>query len=535
MQRLLFLLFFFLSQTVHAQQQFQITFYEQPFSAGSKLNYSPDGGYLLSGRSMGSGTGYLDLRKLRHDFSSSWNKSFYISDSVIIPEGFAETINYQITGIATHLLNHNQPREASELLIYKVDSSGNYLWNKKFALGYSLRPSSILNMPDGTFYICSRHYPTSATDFSDIIISRHDVNGNALWAKKIAGSTDELPVEMIRTSDDKLAIAGTASGFAMGSHFFLSKLDTSGNYLWFTNYILSTTDTCRTFLQTNDGGFLMVGSGGTRGQDVLLIKADINGTIQISKSFTLGFGSNYMFSDGLRVLNTADGGYILSGTTRLASGNTDPFIFTIKISQNLVVEWYNSYGFTHENDLQGILQTSDRGYLLGGSRRISGSGQMSSLIIKTDSLGESGCLETGIDLLEQYENPLSFSPGPLQSTIQLNYSFSNLQILSPTLVTDTSCAIITSLNTVLKSDLFIHAYPQPFRDQFMIELDKQLLNGTYTIQLYSQIGDKIKAEIRQIDENKFSFHVPDAVSGLYYLHLSGNSDIVWRKKIICIR
>ena len=48
-------------------------------------------------------------------------------------------------------------------------------------------------------------------------------------------------------------------------------------------------DTCRSIIQTNDGGYLMVGTGGTNGQDIPIMKTDANGFLQFSRTCDLSF------------------------------------------------------------------------------------------------------------------------------------------------------------------------------------------------------------------------------------------------------
>jgi len=74
------------------------------------------------------------------------------------------------------------------------------------------------------------------------------------------------------------------------------------------------------------------------------------------------------------IYQTSDGGYIVGGSTWSGSGinksetsRGGQDIWIIKLNTNGVKEWEKTFGSSGDDGLNSIQQTSDGGYILGGS------------------------------------------------------------------------------------------------------------------------------------------------------------------------
>lgn len=160
--------------------------------------------------------------------------------------------------------------------------------------------------------------------------------------------------------------------------------------------------------QTSDGGYILGGASystlsGDKTEDNLgiidywVVKLDSSGNIEWQN--TIG-GSDWdeLFS----VLQTSDGGYILGGESRSnisgdktanCKGGNDYWL--IKLDDTGNIQWQKTIGGSSEDDLFGVRQTPDHGYVLAGSSysNISGDktensfGSTDYWIVKTDSIG----------------------------------------------------------------------------------------------------------------------------------------------------
>ena len=94
--------------------------------------------------------------------------------------------------------------------------------------------------------------------------------------------------------------------------------------------------------------------------------------------FIYGFSAPYLVSS-ITVQETADGGYILGGTSTW----DDPYL--IKINSEGFRIWERRYTSVADNVCEFVLQTSDLGFVMVGYTS-EGNGDV--LLIKTDSLGD---------------------------------------------------------------------------------------------------------------------------------------------------
>ena len=127
--------------------------------------------------------------------------------------------------------------------------------------------------------------------------------------------------------------------------------------------------------QTSDGGFIITGFTRTSEGDVdlLLIKTDENGQEDWVQTFG-GSGDSF----GSSVLQTNDGGYIVTGTTASFNGNwygdydyppEIPYssMYLLKTNENGEEEWSRTLGGVYDDDGYSVKQTPDGGYIISGA------------------------------------------------------------------------------------------------------------------------------------------------------------------------
>ncbi|WP_179344497.1 autotransporter outer membrane beta-barrel domain-containing protein [Winogradskyella ursingii] len=100
----------------------------------------------------------------------------------------------------------------------------------------------------------------------DYWILKFDANDTLQWQKTYGGSGDDRGNSIIQTNDGGYAVLGTSnsndndvSGNSGMQDFWLAKLDVSGNLVWQTSYGYQGSDTGTSVIQTNDQGFLILG------------------------------------------------------------------------------------------------------------------------------------------------------------------------------------------------------------------------------------------------------------------------------------
>ncbi|RPH92343.1 hypothetical protein EHM69_12945, partial [candidate division KSB1 bacterium] len=153
--------------------------------------------------------------------------------------------------------------------------------------------------------------------------------------------------------------------------------------LWTHTYGGSGYDGAGCIQQTADGGYILTGTTDSFGaglHDFYLVKTDSQGQPLWTRTYG---GNNH---DRARcVQQTSDGGYILAGTTwSFGAGIYD--LFVVKTNALGDTLWTHTYGGNYENEAFSVRQTADGGYVVCGLK-YSVSNYNDAYIVKTDSQG----------------------------------------------------------------------------------------------------------------------------------------------------
>jgi hypothetical protein len=225
------------------------------------------------------------------------------------------------------------------------------------------------------------------------------------WLKCYGGSEQDDAFSIKNTFDNGLIVVGsTMSGDGDVSTNYgqtdcwIVKLDTNGEIQWEKNYGGSGTETAYTIQPTSDNGYIFAGAtnsydGDVAGQhgyyDVWVVKIDSTGNIMWQNC--LG-GSNR--ENAYCVNECFDGGFILAGYTLSDDGDISIHLgeedaWVIKLDKTGNLEWEKTFGSTIRESANVIIQTPDKGFLMGGAHRIMNDSTAcdDAWIVKMDSLG----------------------------------------------------------------------------------------------------------------------------------------------------
>ncbi|UCH88257.1 MAG: hypothetical protein JSV49_08300 [Thermoplasmata archaeon] len=292
-----------------------------------------------------------------------------------------------------YILTSNIKMDNSEnwdIWLIKIDSKGNVEWNRSFGGTGSDYGLYIIKASDGGYCILGSIYSFTpdckryiGTKCEAIWVIKTDADGIEQWNRSFPGNISSEGKHIQQTTDGGYIVLGEAvSNAALDINAWLIKLDGDGNEQW--NRTLGGAGHYRGEYveQTSDGGYIISGSKDketTYGELIWLIKTDSKGFEQWNKTFNGEIGNE--------VHQTSDGGYIIVGQIYRYSRNYD--IILIKTSSDGEEEWNRTLGY-HFNDRGScISQTSDGGYVIGGTtdKNYAGYGYII-YVIKTDHLGE---------------------------------------------------------------------------------------------------------------------------------------------------
>jgi hypothetical protein len=146
----------------------------------------------------------------------------------------------------------------------------------------------------------------------DYYLMRLDVNGDSLWTKNYGTILDEQGTSMHLNDDGSLVLIGYE--YVTGGNIYVLKTDPSGNVEWDNYYGGSGWDIGYSIKETTDGGYVFSGrkdnTVGGGYHEMYCVKTDQFGTVSWEHTYPLGFSS-----DATSIQQTADGGYVMIGTT----------------------------------------------------------------------------------------------------------------------------------------------------------------------------------------------------------------------------
>jgi hypothetical protein len=273
--------------------------------------------------------------------------------------------------------------------LLKADASGHVLWNKTYGndgdeYGSYAYGMAVAQASDGGYAIVGTRYPNDSTGY-DVYLVKTDANGIELWNKTYGGGNEEDGSSIARTSDGGYIISGLTFSYGNGSDdVYLVKVDAAGNEQWEKTFGGSQSDEGLDARQTADGGYIVAGytnSSGSGGSDVYLVKTDASGNEQWNKTF--GGAAEDL---ALSVLQTADGGYVAAGMTYSYGNGSDDF-YLVKTNATGNKQWEKTYGGSNYEKASSVLQTADGGYILTGGNYSSLTNTRSVYLVKTAANG----------------------------------------------------------------------------------------------------------------------------------------------------
>lgn len=190
------------------------------------------------------------------------------------------------------------------------------------------------------------------------------------------------------------------SSLANYKSYQVFKTDTSnGNLIWAKKYF-ETPYFVKDIVPYDSTSFLLYGNNsndenGPYYDDTLIVaRVDTSGAVLWCRKYKTTVGVFALRSSFSKIINTKDGGFLLAAPEWQYQGqtNTGGSLAMVKFDSQFNVQWGRSHYYGNP---RAVIQTSDGGYLVAGdAAAVSGPGfNFYSYIIKTDSLGLSGCYE----------------------------------------------------------------------------------------------------------------------------------------------
>jgi len=244
-----------------------------------------------------------------------------------------------------------------------------------------------------------------------------NITGDIDFVRTYGGLLNERAQSVVNTQDGGYAVLGYTQSMdgdiidKMNESFdyWLLKFNEDSELQWNKTYGGMADDRGSDIIQTQDGGYAILGSSysndedvsGNNGQlDYWLAKLDTSGNISWQKSF--GYSG---LDIGISVIQTNDNGYLISGvldvTASGGEGNTNRNsnrhaggdYWVVKLNSTGDLQWSKYFGGLFTDTPEGIIETDDNAYIIvGGSDSVdtditNNKGSYDFWVIKIDNTG----------------------------------------------------------------------------------------------------------------------------------------------------
>ncbi|MGV9011359.1 MAG: hypothetical protein ACOH13_02090 [Flavobacteriales bacterium] len=283
----------------------------------------------------------------------------------------------------------------------RTDAQGEVQWQRTYGgVSWDFFHSGAV-LPDGGMIICGETYSEGVG--GDAWLVRTNESGDTLWTKHFGGEGPDLANSVITTTDGGFAFAGASTGTDGDENAYVVKFDALANVQWTYIYGGDSLDLGRDMIQTQDGGFSIVGATRSFSQWVehYHFKIDALGVLQWEKHWgQVGDQEAYQH------LQVSNGGFVTTGwTTTSGGGGKDMFIFLCDGQGDFIAQ--HTFGGP-EDDEGYALDTIAGGFVACGVTSSFGSGISDVFVVRTDPDAS-----TATENVISYFDPLSI---PMQAS-----------------------------------------------------------------------------------------------------------------------
>lgn len=434
----------------------------------------------------------------------------------------------------------------SALLIIKLNISGDTLWHKEFDFGTlgSDKGSDIIQLKDSSYIITGASYDT-IQQRRDAFIVRLDLNGNLIWFKKYGDIYNDVGYQIKEVHDGGYIMAGWSEQPNGFEDAYLVKTDSAGNMQWSQHYGFGNSDLIYSVDLTPDGGYILggttynniPGTGTNTPPNMYLIKTDSLGVMQWQKPY----GEAGM-DNGLCVISSLDGGYLLAGAKETPVGSGLNNAFAVKTDSSGNVQWTKLIGSNNINEVFfAARQLPDSSYFVAGTY---GYGQFDGCLVKLDVNGDTIFTrtyrffpDTGTYQPQHYFYNMNLTEdgGVVMCGMTINNPLPQKNDVWVVKVdslgcADTSCAITTGVaeGSFSNPNTFF-VYPNPVKENSIILSYRMQAGHVLTAGIYDINGRLVKTERITIPGNYHPVSLPVLNAGVYCIHLQDrNSVYTWK-------
>jgi len=231
------------------------------------IQQTSDSGYVIYGYYFDNYF-YSLLVKTNKDGNMQWSKTYCYQVGKSLVK--AKDNGYILCG--------NTSSGVIDIIVTKIDSLGNTLWNKIIGIDSTVAVcNQIKNTKDGGYILVGYEQIGNVTD---VLLMKIDSLANVQWVKSFGSTESETGENVDETSDGGyIVVGGTFSFGASNGDAYLIKTDSAGNLLWSKTYGSTGHDWSGSVKETPDGGYVFTG-GNSITYSAFMFKTDQNGDVE---------------------------------------------------------------------------------------------------------------------------------------------------------------------------------------------------------------------------------------------------------------
>ncbi len=227
-----------------------------------------------------------------------------------------------------------------DLIILKMDSAGNILFNKIFGTKNYDRMNNLILMSDGgVLAVGSSITSRSASDSmfetglgqNDIYVTRFSKDGIKLWSKKYGTKYDDRGIDASEARDGSIVVVSTTA-YDKNKNVTLMRITENGNRMWLKHYKSQNLVTPRRIIRLRDNNFVVALSeyNNMQKEQIRLIKFDLYKNVLVDKKIFTTYPST--LND---IKEYSDGSFIGVGHVK-DTYNTDGLVMILDSNLDMI-------------------------------------------------------------------------------------------------------------------------------------------------------------------------------------------------------
>jgi len=309
---------------------------------GLCIQKTSDGGYIVAGYT----TSYNNdedvwVMKFYENGEVEWGNS-YSNAGGDRANCIQETSdgNYVLTGYTTVTVTANSQNSGNkDVLFLEIDSDGNIVNGPKRFGGTDTDEGKWIQQTRDGGYIIAGYTKSFGAGGNDIYIIKLDSNGDYDWDKTYGGPNDDVANGIVQSDDGNYVFAGSIGGGSiLTSQLYVAKISATGqhNVLWSKTYGDNYMNSAYSIQKTKDGGYILAGVKDLEVTSIIpfiatgatyILKLNSDGNKIWERSYSEG-----ELTAAYSVRQTSDGGYIVGGMLKQASDDPSD-AYVLKLDQ----------------------------------------------------------------------------------------------------------------------------------------------------------------------------------------------------------